>query len=115
MHSRGSPTEANMQAYLQRMLGAQLHSPSPQALAAPAPAEQVASPVAQLPAQPDQAAAAPATAAVEAEAVRCPDVGALGAEVAAQLLAESATLPTIAEEEPTRAITPAEGVPIESL
>jgi hypothetical protein len=47
--------------------------------------------------------AAPAPAAGEGEASRCPAPPASGAGIAAQLLSESASLPTIAEEEPSQA------------
>ncbi len=113
---RGSPRDTSMQAALQHLLGNQLRSASVQAPSTPASAGQVASPTAQLPAQPDLAAAAPAAAAVpqKLEGASQPVAGAPSAEVAAQLHGESATLPTIAEEEPTRAIDPTEGAPIES-
>ena len=101
-----------MQAHIQCLLGAQLPNADVEAPSAPALAGQVASLAAQLPAQPNQAAAAPP--AEEAVAAAQPDASTLGAKVAAQLLAESATLPTIAEEEPTRASNPAEGAPIKS-
>ncbi len=110
--SQGSPRDANFQAQLQRLLhGASAHAPS-----TPAPAGQVAAPAAQLPAQPAHPPAAPAAAAApqKVEEATQPSAGASDAEATAQLVAESATLPTIAEEEPTRAIDPTEGAPIQS-
>ena len=69
------------------------------------------SPAAQLPVQPDQAAVAPDGVGEKAAEAAQPEVGAK----VTQLLAEPATtLPSIAEEEPTRALNPAEGVPLES-
>ena len=110
---RGSPRDAGMQAELQRLLGDQLHSAGFQAPSTPPPAGQVADRAAQLPAKPDQV---PAAAAVpqKSEGASQPSAGASGVKDAAQLHAESATLPTIAEEEPTRAIDPTEGAPVKS-
>lgn len=57
--------------------------------------------------QPGQAV--PAPAAEKGEAAQRKVAPASGAVIAAQLLAESASLPTIVEEEPNRAHTPTEG------
>ena len=57
--------------------------------------------------QPGQAVPAPAAEKGEAAQRKVAPVS--GAAIAAQLLAESASLPTIVEEEPNRAPTPAEG------
>ena len=88
-----APTNIDLQAQLQSMLGAQLPSPAGPVASDQGPAQQVASIAAQPPVEPDQAI----TAAEKTEA--------------AQMHTESAALPTIAEEEPTRAPTPAEGEP----
>ena len=94
MAHQNAPTDIDLQAQLQSMLGAQLPGPAGSVASAQGPAQEVASPAAQLPMEPDQAT----TAADKTEAAR--------------MHAESAALPTIDEEEPTRALTPAEGEPV---
>ena len=91
MAPRNAPTNIDLQAQLQSMLGAQLPGPAGPVASAQGPAQQVASPTAQPTMEPDQAF----TAAEKTEAAR--------------LHTESAALPTIAEEDPNRAPTPAEG------
>lgn len=104
-----SPSDLNLQEHLQSILDAKLHSASAQMPNAQAATGQTASPAAQLPAQPDQVAAGPVPIATKAEAAR-PEK----CMMAAQQLAEPATLPSIAEEEPAAALSPAEGIPLES-